>query len=117
MRRGNFVYEVNMPGAFIVHRGVSQGGRKLTPEKRAKFWQKHCRKISGVDFDPADKGLIMAVSVNGLRELRRRNLVVVCNPEKPRVWTPNRIVKFGRKVQVMPQAEVITVGRRGGLRL
>ena len=117
MRNGNFLYEVKLPGAFIVHRGVSQGGRKLTPEKRAKFWQKHYKKISGIEFDPAGNGLIMSVSVSALRELRKRNLVVACNQEKPRVWTPNRIIKSGRKVQTMPQPKATTVVRRGGLKL
>lgn len=93
MRNGNFSYELKLPEAFIVHRGVSQGGRKLSAEQRRIFWQKNSRKVPGVEINTGK----VVISLSGLRILREKNLVIVSNPGKPRVWTIKRIMESAEK--------------------
>jgi len=113
MRNGNFLYQLSLQEAFIVHRGVSQGGKKLNADQRRIFWQKNSQKIAGVEIK-ADK---VAISLVGLRVLREKNLVIVSNPGKPRVWTVKRIMESADKNQMMTEAAPGASQRRGGLKL
>jgi len=113
MRNGNFFYILKLQEVFIVHRGVSQGGKKLKADQRRIFWQKNSQKIAGVDIK-ADK---VTISLVGLRVLREKNLVIVSNPGKPRVWTVRRIMKSADKNQMMTEATPGASQRRGGLKL
>lgn len=115
MRNGNFSYELKLQEAFVVHRGVSQGGKKLTADQRRTFWQKNSQKVDGVEIK-ADKAVISLV---GLRVLRKKNLVIVSSPGKPRVWTIKRIMGSAERNQTIPEPKM-TQGssqRRGGLKL
>jgi hypothetical protein len=119
MRNSNKVFEVplrNFKGV-IVHRGVSQGGRKLSPEERTTFWLKNAKKVEGVSL-----GLYYTrFTLGALSEMHRRNLVLVVNPAKPHVWTPARIKKLGKKFSAVKFTTVNeskkNVRRRGGLQL
>lgn len=114
MRNGNFYYELKLSEAFVVHRGVSQGGKKLSPEKRLAFWQKNSREMEGIEISDGK----ITVSLSGLRALREKSLVIVSNPRKPRVWTVKRIKKFARKIRAMEITENPSPPpRRGGLKL
>jgi hypothetical protein len=115
MRNGNFFYVLKLQEAFVVHRGVSQGGKKLNADQRRIFWQKNSQKIAGVDIK-ADK-VKVTISLVGLRVLREKNLVIVSNPGKPRVWTATRIMESADKNQMMTEATPGASQRRGGLKL
>lgn len=85
----------------MVHRGVSQGGRNLDALERMKFWAKKASKkvmkggIAGIKavFSKNFKEAKFIISPEGLRNMRKFSLVIVSNPEKPAVWTPDRILK------------------------
>ncbi len=113
MRNGNFLYQLSLQEAFIVHRGVSQGGKKLNADQRRIFWQRNSQKVSGVEIG-AGKVL---VSLVGLRVLREKNLVIVSNPGKPRIWTIKRIMESAERNQVIPELTQGSSQRRGGLKL
>ncbi len=114
MRSGNFTLELRVRGAFIVHRGVSQGGRKLSAwERQYRLWQKNSQKVDGIVI-AADKVMI---TLPALREMRERSLVIVSSPGKPRVWTVSRILKSAQRVQVMSEAIHGVSRRRGGQKL
>ncbi|MFH1030055.1 MAG: hypothetical protein V1770_02240 [bacterium] len=103
MRKTHFYYEMIFSNAWLVHRGVSEHGRKLTPEKRRKFWGRNFRNIfhGEVEFDRWDNTVPWKIKITpqGLQAMREKSFVIVSNPEKPRVWTPKRIMKFAKKVQ------------------
>ncbi len=116
MRNGNRIFEVPIGDlkGVIIHRGVSQGGRKLSPKKRLSFWRKNAKKVNGAVLDQCAR-----FTRTALTEMRRRNLVLVVNPEKPQVWTPARIEKFGKKFTITrfsPRTSS-SIPRRGGLQL
>lgn len=113
MRNGNFLYQLTLQGAFIVHRGVSQGGKKLSADQRRTFWQKNAQKVDGVEIK-ADK---VAISLVGLRVLREKNFVIVSNPGKPRIWTIKRIMESAERNQNIPELTQRSSQRRGGLKL
>ena len=114
MRGGNFSFRLELPEAFIIHRGVSQGGKKLTAETRRTFWQKHCREVEGVQIGDGE----VAVSLMGLRMLREKHLVIVSSPAHPRVWTFRRIMESAEKIPTVPEVGIGgTSARRGGLKL
>lgn len=114
IRSGNFTLELRVRGAFIVHRGVSQGGRELRAwERRFNFWQKNCQKVDGITINDGK----VIVTLPALRILRERNLVIVSNPGKPRVWTVRRILEFAERVQALPEAVTGESRRRGGMKL
>lgn len=114
MRNGNFTLVLRVRGAFIVHRGVSQGGRKLRAwERRFNFWQKNCQKVDGITINDGK----VTITLPALRILRERNLVIVSNPGKPRVWTVSRILKTAQRVQTMSETTPGAFARRGGQRL
>lgn len=94
---------MDLPEAFVVHRGVSQGGKKLTAEKRKAFWQKNSQKVAGIE---AGDGKII-LSLQGFRALREESLVIVSNPGKPRVWTIKRIMGSAEKVSMMNIGELL----------
>lgn len=117
MRGGNFLYLIEgLVLPLIVHRGVSQGGRKLTPGQLVNFWHKHRQEVSGVD---AGNDGTVTVSLTGLQALRARSLVVVSNPDKPQVWTVRRIMESAERVPIMsaPAPEQSACQRRGRLKL
>lgn len=113
MRGGNFFYVLEQAEAFIVHRGVSQGGKKLSADKRKAFWEKNSQTVSGVKI----AGGQVTISLDGLRELREKSLVVVSNLSNPRVWTPKRIMESVGKVKIIEETKGANNGRRGGLKL
>lgn len=113
MRDGNFLYKMKLPEAFIVHRGVSQGGKKLKAEERRTFWQKNCEKVVGVEISAGK----VVISLSGLRVLREKNLVIVSNPGKPRIWTIKRIMESAERNQMITEATPGASQRRGGLKL
>lgn len=92
MRGGNFFYQLYLPEAFIVHRGVSQSGKKLTAGQRKSFWRKNNRDVAGIKIGDGK----VIVSLNGLQVLREKNLVIVSSPGKPKVWTIKRIKELNR---------------------
>ncbi|MFA6376119.1 MAG: hypothetical protein WCX69_01820 [Candidatus Paceibacterota bacterium] len=113
-RSGNFSLVLEVRGAFVVHRGVSQGGKKLSAwDRRWKFWKKNSQDIVGVEISEGK----VTITLPALRELRERNLVVVSRPGRPEVWTPKRILKSAERVQVMPEAVPGSSQRRGGMKL
>ena len=115
MRNGNFSYEL-LSEVFVVHRGVSQGGKKLSADQRRTFWQKNSQKVEGIEIK-ADKAVI---SLPGLRVLRKKNFVIVSSPGKPRVWTIKRIMESAKRNQTIPELKLTqerSLQRRGGLRL
>ncbi len=120
MRQGNFVYQLNLSEAYIVHRGVSQGGKKLTASQRRRFWEREWIPVPGITgavngFGAGD----VLISLSALRVLRKENLVIVSNPEKPRVWTIKRIMESAKKIRRMEEGytEEALSQRRGGLKL
>jgi len=116
MRGGNFFFRLELPGALVVHRGVSQGGRQLEPERRKAFWQKNVRTVAGVETRDGT----VAVSLAGLQTLREKCLVLVSAPERPRVWTPRRIMESAERVSAVPPVggnAASASSRRGGLKL
>ena len=113
MRNGNFSYELKLQESLIVHRGVSQGGKKLNADQRRTFWQKNSQKVEGVEIK-ADK---VAISLVGLRVLREKNLVIVSNPGKPRIWTIKRIMESAERNHAIPELTQGSSQRRGGLKL
>ncbi|MDD4610903.1 MAG: hypothetical protein PHU73_03050 [Patescibacteria group bacterium] len=115
MRGGNFFYRLSLPGAILVHRGVSQGGRKLLAETRKVFWQRNSRTVQGVEI--ASDGTVK-ISVQGLREMRQLSLVLVVQPSKPRVHTAARILKSAEKIQEFAIGSGTgQATRHGGLKL
>ncbi len=118
MRNGNRVFETPLKGlkGAIVHRGVSQGGRKLSPEKRLLFWHNNAKKIEGF----SKNWKCARFTLSALAVMRRRSLVLVVNPKKPQVWTPSRIEKFGQKFTAVEKFRVVAgngTTRRGNLKL
>ncbi|MEK9135173.1 MAG: hypothetical protein AAB451_02640 [Patescibacteria group bacterium] len=94
LRKGNFRYEFSLPTVdmevFIVHRGVSQGGKKFNPEQRRRLWGKKTKfPIAGVEIGKEK----VTISAEGLKILRQKSLVIVFFSEKPVVWAPGRIRK------------------------
>jgi len=113
MRNGNFFYVLKLQEAFVVHRGVSQGGKKLSADQRRTFWQKNAQKVTGVEINAGK----VTVTLVGLRVLREKNLVIVSNPGKPRIWTIKRIMESAGRSQMMIEATPGASQRRGGLKL
>jgi len=113
VRGGNFSFRLELPEAFVVHRGVSQGGKKLTADTRRTFWQSRCRKVEGVELGNGK----VAVSLTGLRMLKEKHLVIVSHPERPRVWTFRRIMESAERTQTTPTVGQGASMRRGGLKL
>ncbi|MFH1030056.1 MAG: hypothetical protein V1770_02245 [bacterium] len=107
MRNGNLKYRLKLDKAVIVHRGVSQGGRNLDPRKRADFWVKKAYKkalngeIAGIRAIYSKKNnyerATFIITPEGLRKMREFSLVIVCNPKKPAVWTPKRILTSAKR--------------------
>ena len=114
LRNGNFTLVLRVRGAFIVHRGVSQGGRELRAwERRRNLWEKNSQKVDGVEITPGK----VTVTLPALRELRERNLVIVSRPGRPEVWTTKRILKSAERVQAIPETIPGAFARRGGQKL
>ena len=113
MRNGNFLYELKLLEAFIVHRGVSQGGKKLNADQRRTFWQKNSQRVTGIETSAGK----VVVSLGGLRVFRKKNLVIVSNPGKPRIWTIKRIMESAERNQIIPETMQGLSQRRGGLKL
>jgi hypothetical protein len=114
MRAGNFFFELPLPEALVVHRGVSQGGRKISADDRWIFWQKNAKEVPGVDINNGK----VTVSLPGLRTLREKNLVIVSNPGKPRIWTVKRITESSTKTNHSEQSALQGASKRqGGLKL
>ena len=111
VRNGNFSYEMTFRDeTFIVHRGVSQGGRELSPKKRTSFWRKNSQEVVGITINHGK----VRISLEGLRGLSKKSFVIVSNPEKPRIWTSKRIIKSAKKVQMMTSTGSIGTPQRRG---
>lgn len=96
MRSPNFHYEVQgIASAFVVHRGVTEGMKRLLPKQRELYWAQRAVPCDGVAVLPGAR-LSVAPAVLGL--LKRKALVIVSNPMRPRVWTAKRIRTKGQRV-------------------
>jgi len=123
-RQGNFLYHLDLGQMiYLVHRGVSQGGRKLSPKARERWWQKKTGNgdlPEGMYWMPSSKyaGPALVMSMEALRFMRERSLIIVANPAKPQILTPKRIIAQGVRVDGIP-ATAISAGtsRRGLLQL
>lgn len=111
-RLGNFFYRLRPAGQmFLVHRGVSQGGKKLSAQTRQKFWAKNQAKtLAGghfkenqIFFEENGSQLVKLTSVD-LQIMRQRNLVLISNSSNPRVWTAARVLKLAQKIQTLDES-------------
>jgi len=101
MRQGHIFFQLELDGpAYIVHRGVSQGGKKLSPEQRLKFWEKRRKnEFPGIKghFDMAENKSFFQINNDGLQGLKNKSFVIISCPENPRIWTPKHIMAQGQK--------------------
>jgi hypothetical protein len=105
MRQGHIFFQLELDGpAYIVHRGVSQGGKKLSPEQRLKFWEKRRENsLPGMSghYDTATKNSFFSINHKGLQNMKEKAFVIVSCPENPRIWTPKRIMAQGQKKSLL----------------
>ena len=106
-RVGNYYYQIQVVYGAVVHRGVAQA---QSPARAARV---RCRKISGVEMTERQNGVTdFKVTQEGLKNMRQKSLIIIGDPYC--VWTPARIIKFARRVQMINviEATVENFGRR-----
>ncbi len=102
MRIGRHRLELVVEGpAFIVHRGVSQV--KINDAKKLEaFWQKKAQEVPQVSLlmDKQGQGMVRTTIAlkPGWETIGQKDLVIVSNPQKPRVWTVKRLRQAARRV-------------------
>ena len=98
-RGGNYSYRLGEIGpAYLIHRGASQGGKKLDAASRQNFWQKRSRPFpEGVSIS-GNGAVVISATEEGLAMMSDKSLVIVVDPSSPRIWTPKRIKRDGEKV-------------------
>ncbi len=136
-RKTNYYYEISFyaPLCFmLVHGGGSQGGRSLSPEARGKFWVKNIRGWpDGLTAQhdcckpgaECDCGVVrVRFTPSALQTMTNESPVMVSNPKKPRIWTPKRIVQFGKRIEALTGSSESVQNptargarRKGGLQL
>ena len=100
MRQGNFFWELVLSAPVIpIHRGVSQGGKNLSPQSRLEWWKKNSKPLpEGLEItEPMEGRCIVRVSRSGLQTMRRKALVLATQPAHPWYLTPTRILRKGQK--------------------
>ena len=134
-RNGNYHYRVETvvikdvngasvdePFTLIIHRGVSQGGKKLSSEKLLRFWQKkgvNPNLLPTLSFFRGEGKYGFCIASQGLKAMRDKNFVIaICSHKCREIFTPSRIKKFGVRIDGIPANSANAgVPRRGGLQL
>lgn len=105
-RSGNFYYHLRTLSGMLIHRGMSQSSAPLKSK---------CRKINGIEAVNSPNGVIdFKITQEGLRIMRRGSFVIIGDPHC--VWTPSRIARFARRVQMMNIGERIEVAGKNASR-
>lgn len=99
-RVGNFYFHLRVAGGKLVHRGEGLFSAPLKTK---------CRKANGIEAVAGPRGIAdFSISQEGLRQMRAKSLIVV--GDERRIWTPGRIQKFARRVQVFGVGETEMAG-------
>lgn len=103
MRKVNYIYQIRLVGpAFLVHRGVSQGAKKLSTDDRLSFWQKRSTKAlpegMTINHDISTAQTTIVASAESLQIMQQKALVIAGGVYRPEIWTPKRLAAIAVKI-------------------